>query len=436
MTRLCALLTSFLATAAVLTGFVRLASAQCDPYSRDTEIPVPRALRLSSTCGNGRVDAYATSCEQKVSGGCGAPRSTTRSCVKTKETCDGRALDGQSCATLGYATGKLRCAATCDDFVYDGCAVCRAGTSCQERRVRASDYEDLTVFAQGSTVRAYWTNSRELRMADITATGALARQTTIAKVEATRLVPVQVGDSTLVVTGPRDHPVLSIVPANGTIAQTPLPGHIGPMFLPVVPVEGRPLAVVITEAQVGGPNVRVVDERGAPQPITALYAQNVHRRLAIVPLAPGKHRVRWATFEDELTAKPGDALIVMFDQHPWLSIVRGGVAANPFPDGPRPAPGATTESHDVGLDGTVILSFGGLEDVALGSKRPLLRPSSAGLTHVFGEIAYDGNRVSVARTSTVEVQAVRVRAPGDASRYDFDKRPDESLAISVRSLAP
>ena len=409
------------------------ADAQCDPYSQETPIPVPRALRLTSTCGNGRVDTYATSCVKRSSGGCGLRNSTTTSCVKTTETCDGRALDGQTCATIGYAKGKLRCAATCDDFVYDGCTVCRPGTSCQERRVRANDFEDLTLFAQGTNVRAYWSDTRALHMAAVTATGALDRTTTIAKLELTRLVPVQVGDSALIVTGPQDGPRLSIVSANGTLTQTPLPGRIGMMFLPVVPVEGRPLAVVITEMASGGPNVLVVDERGAPQPITPIYAQNAHRRLAIVPLSTGKHRLRWATFEDELTTMPGDALMVMFDGHPWLSIVRNGIAENPFPRGPRPVSGATAESRDVGLDGTVIMSFGGLEDIALGTKHAIQRVTNDGLTHVFGDIAYDANRIVVARTSTMEVQAVRVHAPGD---YDYDKRPDENLAISVRALVP
>lgn len=57
---------------------------------------------------------------------------------------------------------------------------------------------------------------------------------------------------------------------------------------------------------------------------------------------------------------------------------------------------------------------------------------------MFGDIAYDVNRVVVARTSTIEVQASRVRPPGDPGRYDYDnaKGPRHTLVISVRSLIP
>jgi hypothetical protein len=414
------------------------ADAQCDPYSQQTEVPVPKPLRLKTTCGNGRIDDYATRCQRTTSGGCGHPATEATSCPKQPEMCDRTALGGQTCASQGYANGVLRCASTCDDFVYDRCTLCMPGTSCKERRVRASDFEDLQLFAQGSTVRAYWTDATQLRMADVDQRGALVRQKSIAKIESTRLVPVQIGASAMVITGPLEHPVLSIVSGNGTLSRVPLPGQAGMVFLAIVPIEGKPLGLIVVGTPFQSPHVLTVDEQGASQPMGALYASNPHRRAAVVPLSPGKHRVRWSTFEDELTAQPGDFLMVMHDGRSWLSVVRNGIATNPFPKGPRPAAGPPTalDPPEVSLDGTVIMSFGRLEDLALGQKHAVAQRSNTGLPRVFGDHAYDASNVSVARTSTLEVQAARVRPPGNPDLYDYDKLPDQTLVISVRKLTP
>jgi hypothetical protein len=409
------------------------ADAQCDPYSSETPVAIPAALRLKKTCGNGRIDEYATSCTRVTSGGCGLTPKSTQSCLKTREICDGKSLDGQTCKTNGYAAGTLRCTAGCDDFRYDACKICPPGTTCSERLVRESQFEDLTLFAQGTDVRAYWTNGKALVTAGIDKKGALGREKTVAKVASLRLVPVQVGDSALALTGPMEHPALTIVDAKGAITNVALPGQSGMLHLPIVPVEGARLALVVVGMPFQSPHVLLVDERGAPTQLTSLYAQNVHRRIAAMPIAAGTHRVRWATFDDQLVAEPGDFLMVMFDGHPWLSIVRNGVATNPWPKGPKSLGSQAIESAEVVLDGKLVMSFGQLEDVALGAKHPLLRPSNAGLTRVFGDIAYDSSAVAVARTSAVEVQVVRVRPPGSPERFEYGKGPRHILAISVRT---
>ena len=414
------------------------AVADCDPYSTHKELPIPKALRLASTCGNSRIDEYATSCQATTFGGCGLQSKTTNSCSKRDEVCDGKALAGQTCATSGYAKGTLRCASSCGDFVYDRCTLCVPGSTCRERSVRPADYEDLTLFAQGSTVRAYWTDGKQLRMADVDKHGALVRQKAIAKIESLRLVPVQIGASAMTVIGPNEHPVLSIVNATGTVSKVALPGQTGMLFLPILAVEGSPLGVIVIGNPYESPKVLLVDETGATKPMTALYASNAHRRIAAVPLSAGTHRVRWGTFDDALTAEAGDFLMVMYDGHPWLSVVRNGIALNPFPKGPAAAAKATpgVESPDVSLDGTTIMSFGFVEDVALGAKHARPQQPNAGLTRMFGDLAYDANHVAVARTSAIEVQASRVRPPGDPARYDYDKGPGHTLVIAVRSLIP
>lgn len=429
-------------TVAVLTVSVGAAKnqafADCDPYSTHKVLPIPKALRLASTCGNGRVDEYATSCQATTFGGCDMTSKTTSSCTKQREVCDGKALAGQTCATSGYAKGTLRCASSCGDFIYDRCTVCLPGSTCREQSVRPVDYEDLTLIAQGSTVRAYWTDGKQLRMADVDKHGALVRQKAIAKIESLRLVPVQIGASAMAVSGPNEHPVLAIVNVTGTLSKVALPGQAGMLFLPILRVEGSALGLVVIGNQYESPKVLLVDESGATKPMTSLYASNAHRRIAAVPLSAGTHRVRWGTFDDTLTAEAGDFLMVMYDGHPWLSVVRSGIALNPFPKGPAAAAGTTpgVESPDVSLDGKTIMSFGILEDVALGAKHAPPQQSNAGLTHMFGDIAYDANHVAVARTSTIEVQASRVRPPGDPARYDYDKGPRHTLVIAVRSLIP
>ena len=45
------------------------AHAQCDPYSQESEVAIPKQLQLAKTCGNGRIDTYAVSCTLHRSGG-------------------------------------------------------------------------------------------------------------------------------------------------------------------------------------------------------------------------------------------------------------------------------------------------------------------------------------------------------------------------------
>ncbi|MBA3396351.1 MAG: hypothetical protein H0T89_27220 [Deltaproteobacteria bacterium] len=413
----------------------RRADAQhCLPFTTQTVVPIPRALRLKTTCGNGRIDTYAKSCERTRGGGCGRDIAERTTCLKLPERCDGRALDGQTCVSAGYAGGALRCASTCDDFSYDRCTMCKPGTSCKERLVRADECTDLRLFAHGSVVRAYWTNARELRMADVDPSGALVREQTLAKIVSTRLVPVQVGTSTMTIIGPPNKPVLLVIDGSGKRSQITLPGEAGMVFLPIIPVEGKPLGLIVVGTPFQSPHVLLVDERGASRPLVELYAQNAHRRVAVVPLAAGKHRVRWSTFDDELTAEAGDFLMVMNDG-PWLSVIRNGIATNPFPKGPAAAT-SSTPVPEVTLDGKVIVAFGWAEDVAFGKQYPRVPPGSQALARVFGEHAYTASHIEVARTATHEVQASCVRPPGNPEHQDFVTHPRHTLAVSVRELTP
>ncbi|MEO8554635.1 MAG: hypothetical protein ABI678_31880, partial [Kofleriaceae bacterium] len=358
------------------------AHAQCDPYSQERELEIPKQLRLASTCGNGRIDTYAVSCTLHTSGGCGLPDQSSTVCAKTVETCDGRALGANTCQTLGYVGGKLRCAASCLDYVVDACTLCPAGGGCRERRISAADFADLRLFAQGEAVRAYWTDRRSLKSAEVDAKGDLGRVEVVAPIQTQRLIPVQVGASAMTLTGDVDHPELTIVKANGDLERRKLAGRTGvQMFMPIVPA-GK-LAVVVVADLFQTPVVTIVDESGAEQASRPLYAYNDRRAIVIDKLAPGKHHARWSKFEDDFTAQPGDMLIVLYDMpQVWLGVLRKGTAVWPFAPTPKAAAGAPPgfELPDVTLDGRVIMTFNYAEQVVFGQHRSIIPVKPA---HVF-----------------------------------------------------
>lgn len=408
------------------------AGAQCDPYSSETEVPIPKQLRLQTTCGNGRIDTYAVSCTKHASGGCGFQSRTTTACDKTQETCDGRALGSSSCAKLGYAGGRLRCAAGCSDFDPSGCTLCPSGTTCRERRVSAFDFEDLVLMAQGETVRAYWADRKNLSFAEVNAKAELVHTKVLAPQGTWRVIPIQVGSSAMVTLGPDDKPELAIVKANGDVTHQPLAGRLGTqMFMPIVPALDRPLAVIIVGDFFSSPNLIVVDETGAARPPVPMFARNEHRTVVLAPLAPGKHHAKWDVFEDDFVAEKDDLLFVM-SEHPRirLGVVRGGVVVSPFKRIAL-AKGmneSSTGSRDVVLDGQAIMTFNAAEESALGQHHSIIAVEP---TRVFAAHAYETD-VEVARTSTVEVQAARVPPAINVTAIDPDHPPDETLVVFVR----
>ncbi len=84
-------------------------------------------------CGDGRIGWRPIT----VQGAC-APCMPGRRCPCQQltrfisEVCDGRALGGQTCRSLGYVGGRLACAPTCAAFDVSGCRACpqRAGLTC------------------------------------------------------------------------------------------------------------------------------------------------------------------------------------------------------------------------------------------------------------------------------------------------------------------
>lgn len=408
-----------LVAAALIVAPSPAAAQPCDPYSSSSEAPIPRALRLRTTCGNGRLDTYATACELRVSGGCGLPTHRSTSCTKTREICDGRALGGQTCQALGYAGGALRCAATCDRLDVARCTLCLAPGACRERTVSWDAYQDVTLVAQGRTIRAFWYDARAFQVADIDDQGALGPPTVLAPMGSFRLVPMRVGTSALTIVGAMDQPQLSVVPATGAPRLVPLPGKVGTLFLPLLPVPGKALALAILGEPYDAKLV-LVDPVGKLHPLAPVYGQNVYRRAALVPIAPGKHVVRFETYEVDVVTQPGDLLWLMHDYKTLVMLARGGAAA-PLGNAVRTVPNSGTT--EVAVDGKVIASFGPTEDV-IGRKRYPLVTKPQPTRKLLAPHAYEGE-VSIARTATREVHAARVRQ-GDA----VENAPS-TLAIAV-----
>jgi hypothetical protein len=70
----------------------------------------------AGACGNGKVD----SCQVAIEGRCGE-----RKIESVTEVCDGTSLNGETCQSLGYSGGTLKCSSLCG-FDVTGCSTCAA----------------------------------------------------------------------------------------------------------------------------------------------------------------------------------------------------------------------------------------------------------------------------------------------------------------------
>ncbi|MDB4930357.1 MAG: hypothetical protein JWM10_2841, partial [Myxococcaceae bacterium] len=123
--------------------------------------PPPRVC-APALCGNGRVDA----CPQCMpcSGGGGGPggsppfRDAGVCCTDQPEECDGDALGGATCASLGYAGGDLRCGEWCgrDTRSCDACAVSAHTRSCIRADVAGVAPTALALATSGDEIGVAW----------------------------------------------------------------------------------------------------------------------------------------------------------------------------------------------------------------------------------------------------------------------------------------
>jgi hypothetical protein len=402
-----------------------LAEQPCDPYSGEEPQPIPPALRLANTCGNGRIDTYATACTMHVSGGCGHKERRDVGCDQATETCDGRDVRGQTCRDLGFAGGTLGCKAGCGELETSGCTLCAAGARCAELPRQTLNTDQLMVVARGAAVRAFWVvGGRALMTATVDARAQLGVPTAIGRYENPVIATViGRGDAWLVVIGERTHPALAVVHADGKVTTTPLPGEYASIAWPILPIPGGDTSAVLVGTLNNYPAIVVTDARGTVSPAAApLYAANLYNRLALVPLRAGRHAVRWGGWQGEVVAQAGDALALMFQpevgSEPILlvDVWRGGkLSGVAWTPSPALAPGP---SVTVAVDGAPVASFGKIRDVIDGKPHPvtpLVMPAPT--AHPLLPLAYeptgltDAPRLTVAETPDFDVHAFVLDPP-------------------------
>jgi hypothetical protein len=122
----------------------------------------PPQVCARALCGNGRVDA----CPQCMPCGGGLPpggpppppRDAGVCCTDQPEECDGDALGGATCASLGYAGGTLRCGDWCgrDTRGCDACAVSAHTRSCIRADVAGVAPTALALATSGDEIGVAW----------------------------------------------------------------------------------------------------------------------------------------------------------------------------------------------------------------------------------------------------------------------------------------
>jgi hypothetical protein len=133
----------------------------CDPTTINTPASVPKGRRLVDTCGNGRIDLYVASCTRRVFEGCGMKRNISMACEEAQEACDGRALPfRESCESLGYPGGALRCNRTCTAVDESTCSLCEPGVPCREESLPPTAF-GVTVVVSQNVPRLFWATATQ-----------------------------------------------------------------------------------------------------------------------------------------------------------------------------------------------------------------------------------------------------------------------------------
>ena len=399
------------------------ASPPCDPFSVDQPQPIPMALRLANTCGNGKIDTYATACTLRIAGGCGQKETRASSCEQQTETCDGNAVGGQTCRGLGFAGGKLRCTRGCLELDTSGCTLCEAGAVCTELSRRTANYRDLIVVARGEVVRAFWVVAdQDLMTATIDAHARLGVPTRVGTYQSSIIATATgLGPSWMEVIGEPTRPALAVIHGDGEISTTPLSGSYPSIAWPILPLPEGDTAAVLVGALNNYPALAVTDAAGKVTPATApLYAANLFYRVALVPLTAGRHVIRQQHGQAAFVFEEGDALALLLKPEVgvpstllinlWRGGTMTGLAWTPTTEVVTPS--------TVDLDGRRLATFSATQDVIDGKiypVAPMVMPEPG--AHPLLPIAYQATgftiapRLSVAQTPAFDVHAYLLELP-------------------------
>jgi hypothetical protein len=121
----------------------------------------PPQVCARALCGNGRVDSCQR-CMPCMGGGPGGgpppPRDAGVCCTDEPEQCDGDALGGATCASLGYAGGTLRCGDWCghDTRGCNACAISAHTRQCIRADVAGVAPSTLALAATDAEIAVAW----------------------------------------------------------------------------------------------------------------------------------------------------------------------------------------------------------------------------------------------------------------------------------------
>jgi hypothetical protein len=319
------------------------AQAQCDPTSNEVPARAPREQQLSTTCGNGKLDAYATNCVRRSSGGCGHPYTQALVCEPAQESCDGAELAGQTCQSFEFGGGKLGCRKSCIEFDTSRCTLCARGEgkTCRELVLPGPlrPFASFQVLPVGDTLRAFWVSLVKDVSHLVTAPlkddlSGLARPAVDLGTAYSDPV-ARSGGWFFLDRNAREAGVLRKVDLQGRVTTIPtgLPDDAAQLHLLISEKEDR--LVVVSGALNGVIHVAVFDGSGArvPFPSAPLYVRNEWHRAVLTPLAAGPVSVQLGKEQLELTAQADDQLIM---------VINGGVGSA----GGSGSFGLVTQLHD------------------------------------------------------------------------------------------
>ncbi len=102
-----------------------------------------------TTADDGTSESSSSASDSSESGSSEGTGVCGNDVIEPGETCDGSELGGNDCASQGYVTGTLGCAADCTAFDFDGCSNCGDGNQGGTEVCDGEDFDGETCLSQG-----------------------------------------------------------------------------------------------------------------------------------------------------------------------------------------------------------------------------------------------------------------------------------------------
>jgi hypothetical protein len=310
----------FSAPAAAQLGQPRIG---CDPVSWDAPVAAAPARQL--VCGDGRIGTFDT-CVQHCAGGCpGVEGCSAPVCATGREICDGAALGGASCRSLGFGGGTLACDERCQGYDVRGCSVCLASDRVQCTSVAVPEaVTGVRLVASGERVLAIASSAGGIRWAIAGRDLALAAWSPLVPASAFDAIAQEGGFLLATLSG-----------TTASVSRVDAAGRHSPIAeLPdaaeVLLWSIRGGGAILTTGTAFGSPFRAIDARGAIAPAIAMPAHATREdgaRMLVLDAAGLGALVdrRSATMHLEWDARPGDFVIAFArEAASGVQVVRDG----------------------------------------------------------------------------------------------------------------